>query len=45
VNLLQAIPVIKWLAKFITAPVMLKERDKEIKRLRARIRKLEKSIK
>lgn len=44
-NILSAIPVFKWLVKFLTAPELLKEKDKEIRRLRSRIRKLEKSIK
>lgn len=37
--------IIQYVTKFLTAPELLKERDKEIARLRARIRKMEKSIK
>jgi hypothetical protein len=44
-NALAAIPFLKWLVKYLTAPELLKEKEKEIKRLRLRIRKLEKSIK
>jgi hypothetical protein len=44
-TLVNAIPALKWIWESITAKALLSERDKEIKRLRSRIRKMEKTIK